>query len=159
MITVCHYSDWIELDLLPDTLSKTVVEKTRAHFARHGVPSQCHTDNGPQFISQDYKAFESAYGFRHVTSSPYHPQGNGKAEAAVKVCKAMLKKSCEIETALLIYRNTPPRGHSYSPAQRLFSRRTRTTMPTSNSALTPSVAPPNIVHKNNSEETGGKSSI
>jgi len=28
------------------------------------------------------------------------------------------------------YRNTPPKGHTYSPAQRMVSRRTRTMLPT-----------------------------
>ncbi len=147
LVTVCHYSDWIELDELPDTLSKTVIDKTKAHFSRYGLPAQCHTDNGPQFISQEYANFASQYGFRHTTSSPYHSQGNGRAEAAVKVCKLMLKKSEDIHAALLNYRNTPPRGHSFSPAQRLFNRRTRTSIPTSNAALTPSVVPPAVVFK------------
>ena len=146
LVTVCHYSDWIEVDELSNTLAKTVIEKTKAHFSRFGVPAQCHTDNGPQFISQDFKDFASAYGFFHVTSSPYHPQGNGRAEAAVKVAKTMLKKSHDLEAALLNYRNTPPRGHSFSPAQRLLSRRTRTTVPTANAALLPAVAPVDIVH-------------
>jgi hypothetical protein len=147
LVTVCHYSDWIELDELQDTLSKTVVEKTKAQFSRYGVPAQCHTDNGPQFISQEYANFAAVYGFRHTTSSPYHSQGNGRAEAGVKVCKLMLKKSDDIHSALLNYRNTPPRGHSFSPAQRLFNRRTRTSIPTANSALTPSVVPPDAVYK------------
>ena len=55
---------------------------------------------------------------------------NGWAEAAVKVSKSMLKKSDDLQTALLNYRNTPPKGHTYSPAQRMMSRRTRTTLPT-----------------------------
>ena len=44
LVTVCHYSDWIEVDELPSTPAKTIVDKTRAHFARHGIPAQCHTD-------------------------------------------------------------------------------------------------------------------
>ena len=146
LVTVCHYSDWIEVDELPNTLAKTVVDKTRTHFARHGVPAQCHTDNGPQFISQEYESFASSYGFTHTTSSPYHSQGNGRAEAAVKLIKLMLKKSDDLEAALLNYRNTPPCGHSFSPSQRLFNRRTRTTVPTSNSALIPTIIPPDVVH-------------
>ena len=40
----------------------------------------------------------------------------------------MLKKSDDAQIALLNYRNTPPKGHTYSPAQRMMSRRTRTTL-------------------------------
>ena len=93
LVTVCHHSDWIETDELENTLSSTVMNATRSHFARFGVPVVCHTDNGPQFMSKEYQDYARDYGFIHITSSPYHPQRNGRAEAAVKVCKAQLRKS------------------------------------------------------------------
>ena len=145
LITVCHYSDWTEVDELPDTLASTVIQKTKAHFARYGIPSQCHTDNGPQFISKEYQTFAKSYGFLHSTSSPYHSQGNGKAESAVKICKSLLRKSDDFHAALLTYRNTPPSGHTFSPAQRMFHRRTRTTVTTSDAALMPSLVPSSVV--------------
>ena len=138
LVTVCHFSDWIEVDELQDTLSATVINKTKAHFARFGIPQMCHTDNGSQFTSKDYENFATQYGFKHTTSSPYHPKGNGRAEAAVKVAKTTLKKSTDYQSALLNYRNTPPQGHTYSPAQRMLCRRTRTTLPTPNHLIKPS---------------------
>ena len=137
LVTVCHFSDWIEVDELDDTLATSVINKTKAHFARFGVPRICHTDNGPQFTSKDYMDFASLYGFKHTTSSPYHSQGNGRAEAAVKVSESMLKKSDDFQLALLNYRNTPPKGHTYSPAQRMVNRRTRTMLPTPDHLLEP----------------------
>lgn len=130
LVTVCHFSDFIEVDRLEDLLSTTVIKKSEAHFARYGAPDCCHTDNGPQFISSEYDAFSNLYGFKHTTSSPYHPRGNGKAEAAVRLVKSLLNKSDSLYLALLHLRNTPPQGHTYSPAQRMFCRRTRTTLPT-----------------------------
>jgi hypothetical protein len=137
LVSVCHYSDWMEVDKLNDTLSSTIVSKTKTHFSRLGIPTICHSDNGPQFISKEYEAFASEYGFLHTTSSPYHPKGNGRAEAAVKLCKSMLKKSEDFDLAMLAMRNTPPRGHTYSPAQRIFGRRTRTILPTPDHLLIP----------------------
>lgn len=148
LVTVCHFSDWIEVDRLPDTLSATVIECTKAQFARHGIPDICHTDNGPQFISNDYKNFSNTYGFKHTRSAPYYPKGNGRAEAAVKIAKSMLKKCHDFHTALLNYRNTPQQGHTHSPAQRLMSRRTRTTLPTTRDALIPTSVHPNITKQN-----------
>ena len=43
--TVCNFSDWIEIDLLTNTLSQTIIDHTKAHFARYG---------GPQFICKEY---------------------------------------------------------------------------------------------------------
>ncbi|XP_028407180.1 uncharacterized protein K02A2.6-like [Dendronephthya gigantea] len=120
-----------------DTLSTTIVDKTRVHFARFCIPRICHTDNGPQFVARAYKEFSKEYNFHHTTSSPYHPQGNGRAEAAVKLVKNMIKKTDDFQAALLNYRNTPQRGHSYSPVQRMLCRRTRTKLPTTNKVLVP----------------------
>ena len=147
LVTVCHFSDWIEVDKLPDTLSTTVVERTKGHFSRYGIPSIVHTDNGPQFISREYKDLSSNCNFRHTTSSPYYAKGNGRAEAAVKVAKAMLKKSEDFQLALLLYRNTPPAGHTYSPAQRMLCRRTRSTLPTSDNLLNPQPIDPKVVQE------------
>ena len=63
LVTVCHFSDWIEIDELTNTLSTTIIAKTKTHFARHGVPAQCHTDNGPQFISLEYENFATVMDF------------------------------------------------------------------------------------------------
>jgi transposase InsO family protein len=38
------------------------------------------TDNGPQFISRDFKEFIRIAGMTHVKTSCYHPQSNGKLE-------------------------------------------------------------------------------
>ena len=71
LVTVDHFSDFYELNPLINTQSTTVVEITKAHFARYGIPLRCLTDNGPQFISNEYKKFAQTHGFEHITSSPY----------------------------------------------------------------------------------------
>jgi putative transposase len=38
------------------------------------------TDNGPEFISRDFKQFIRLMGLTHVRTSPYYPQSNGKLE-------------------------------------------------------------------------------
>ena len=78
LVTVCHFSDWIEVDKFSDTLSTTVVKRTKGHFSRYGIPSIVHTDNGPQFISREYKDLLSTCNFKHTTSS-YYAKRNGRA--------------------------------------------------------------------------------
>ena len=110
-----------------------VIRKLKAHFARHGIPEQLVTDNGSQFTSRDFLKFSRDWDFEHLTSSPHHSQGNGKAESAVKEAKKILRK-CRVSgsdafLALLDHRNTPPASVQVSPAQRLFNRRTRSLLP------------------------------
>ena len=50
LITVDHYSDYIEVDQLYDTKSTTVVEKSKTQFARHGIPDLLLTDNRPHRV-------------------------------------------------------------------------------------------------------------
>ena len=55
-----------------------VLQRARERFpeARPRVIS----DNGPQFIARDFKAFIRLAGMTHVRTSPYYPQSNGKIE-------------------------------------------------------------------------------
>jgi len=45
------------------------------------------SDNGPQFISKDFKEFVRISGMTHVKTSPYYPQSNGKLERYHKTIK------------------------------------------------------------------------
>jgi len=140
LVTVDHYSDFIEVDELNDTLASTISKLTEAHITRHGIPEAIITDNGPQFIAHEYEALCRKYGMQHITSSPYWSQGNGKAEASVKILKSFLQKAGhdDLPMALLTYRDTAPQGHELNPAQRSMGRRLRGLLPISKHLLKPS---------------------
>ena len=46
------------------------------------------SDNGPQFISKDFREFIRISGMTHVKTSPYYPQSNGKLERYHKTIKS-----------------------------------------------------------------------
>jgi len=48
------------------------------------------SDNRPQFIARDFKDFIRLYGLKHVRTSPYYPQSNGKLER----WHGILKQEC-----------------------------------------------------------------
>lgn len=52
LITVDYFSNFWEIDYLPDTISSTVIRKLKAHFARQGIPDVVISDNGPQYSSR-----------------------------------------------------------------------------------------------------------
>lgn len=138
--------DFFELDPLNNTIATAVIRTMKRNFARHGIPEEWVTDNGPQFDSHEY--FAQEYGFTTMKSSPYYSQGNGKAESAVKIAKNILKKSRHEDHALLAYGNTPQLGYDYSPAQRLMSRRLRDIILTADSQLAPQTASQSVVLRN-----------
>ena len=144
LLVVDYYSNFWDVDcLFDDATSKVVIRKLKAHFARHGIPDTIVSDNGPQYSSAEFRKFCKSWDIDHVTSSPGNSKANGKAESAVKTAKRMFRKckdsSSDVYLALLDHRNTPTQGLLSSPAQRLFSRRTKTLLPTASSLLRPEV--------------------
>ena len=96
------------------------------------------SDNGPQYSSSQFREFSTKYRFKHVTSSPRYPQGNGEAERAVQIVKNLWKRSDDPHLALLSYNSTPIKL-GYSPAQLLKSRNIRSTVPVAADNLKPQV--------------------
>lgn len=144
MVTVDYFSGFFEVDRMNvNKKADEVILKLKAHFARHGIPRQLCSDNGPPYNSAKFEDFAHGYEFEHITSSPRYAQSNGKAESAVKIAKTLIAKAhkagADVHLALLDYYNTPTEALDSSPAQRLFSRRTRTIMPTSDRLLQPSI--------------------
>lgn len=65
-----------------------VIEKAKeAHPNEH---PRIISDNGPQFIANDFKEFIRISEMTHVRTSPYYPQSNGKIERMHKT----LKQTC-----------------------------------------------------------------
>ena len=98
-------------------------------FSRYGIPVRLISDNGPQFVSREMKAFSVSYGFVHVMSSPHYLQGNGQADRAVQTAKRHLNSGDDPALSLLSYKTTAMPWCGYSPAELLMGRRLRTQVP------------------------------
>jgi len=66
-----------------------IVQKARERFP--GATPRIVSDNGPQFVSKDFKVFIRETQMTHVRTSPYYPQSNGKAEGYIKTYKGALR--------------------------------------------------------------------
>ena len=66
-------------------------------FAEFGGSIKILTDNGSEFKNAVFKAVTSSLGIRHVTSSPYHPQGNGRIENAHNFLKNFIRKHQDVK--------------------------------------------------------------
>lgn len=63
-----------------------ILERARERFP--GAQPRIISDNGPQFISRDFKAYIRITGMTHVRTAPYYPQSNGKIERLNKTIKS-----------------------------------------------------------------------
>ena len=118
--------------------AKGLCDALRHAFVTFGVPEELSSDGGPEFTAQESADFFKRWGIRHRLSSAYFPQSNGRAELAVKMAKSLLEYNTgsdgnlntdRVVRALLQQRNTPDRDCQLSPAEVLFGRPLRDTMP------------------------------
>lgn len=142
LIMVDHFSDFFECCKLADLTPQSVIVIMKEQFARYGVPEKVISDNGTHFVNREMREFASKYEFQHATSSPYHQQGNGKAESAVKIAKNIIIKADEKKEdmwwSLLHWRNTPNKIGS-SPVQRMMCRKTRCGLPSIAKSFQPEI--------------------
>lgn len=130
LIIADYYSRYPEVICMgKDTTAGKLVKACKSAFARHGVPRIVRSDNGPPYNSKSFAEFAKNYGFEHTTSSPRFPQSNGFVERMVKTVKNIIKKSDDMYQGLLVYRSTLLSGFKFSPAELLFGRKIRTTLP------------------------------
>lgn len=92
LVIVDSFSNWPEVFKLTSTTSQSTINCFEETIARHGIFCTLVTDNGPQFVSQQFNEFCATNGIDHITSAPYHPQSNGRAERFVGLLKTSLKK-------------------------------------------------------------------
>lgn len=113
--------------------SNTVIAHLKSIFEEHGIPSKFVTGNDTQFTSSGFTEFSKAYGFEHVTTSPYYSQANEFIERNVQTVKNLLQKCKESGSdphlAMLCLRTTPINHHLPSPAEMLNSRTYQSNLP------------------------------
>ena len=127
------YSKWPEIIKMDRTKTTDTIRVLREIFSRFGLPFTLVSDNGPQFISDDFKLFVQNNGLKHISSPTYSPKSNGCVERLVGTWKRSMKKNHEtckdldLNNAkfLINYRNTPNSVTGIAPAVRLFNRTLR----------------------------------
>ena len=93
LVAVDACSKWPKVRVLSSTTVSKTLNVLRDWFAHHSIPEHIVTDNGPQFIAEDFEIFTKQNRIKHTRSAPYHPSSNGLAERFIKSMKQSLKAS------------------------------------------------------------------
>ena len=144
LILVDYFSRFSIVKRLPSTTSNMVIEQLKSRFAQHGIPKVLRSDNGPQFVSTQFKEFTKNWSISHQTSSPRFAQSNGEVERCVQTVKNLISKSKDPYLALLAYRTTPL-ANGEAPCQLLMGRMLRSTIPVHPMCLNPKYKVPDSV--------------
>ena len=99
IVLVDRYSGYAWTQELRRTDTASVVGQLSDWFIEVGWPTAIRTDGGPQFRTE-FSQFCDRHGIKHELSSPYNPESNGLAEAAVKNTKAIITR-CHKELSLI----------------------------------------------------------
>ena len=57
LVVVDSHSKWIEVQTMSTPTAVATIEQSRVMFARWGIPETIVSDNGPQFVAQEFKMF------------------------------------------------------------------------------------------------------
>lgn len=98
-------------------------------MARHGIPEELISGNGPQFTSNRFANFAKQWEFYHNFSCPKFLSSNGQTERAIQTVKSVHRKAQESEKGVYVtqpkYRNTPIDIYILSHEELLFQRKLR----------------------------------
>ena len=91
---------------------KLQIPKQLKLFASYEFPEQTVSDNGPQFVSEEFHQFMSRNGIRHIRRAPYHPESNGLVGRFVYTFKEAMNAgkndelTCQIQNHSTCYYST-----------------------------------------------------
>ena len=134
LIILDAHSKWPEVIEMTSTTAEKTIAELRKVFSAYGLPEQFVTDNGPQFVAEEFAIFMKQNGIKHIRCAPYHPSSNGAVERFVQMFKRAMKAtegdgrsmSQRLASFLLSYRNTSHATTGRPPSELFLGRRTRT---------------------------------
>ncbi len=108
LLVVYYFSRYVEVaGMNKGKGAPDVINTLKDVFARHGIPEEIRSDNGPPFHSSEFTHFLQEWDILLSKSSPYCPQSNGEADRSVLTIKNIWTKEKDKYQALLAYRSTP----------------------------------------------------
>ena len=138
LVVADAYSKWVEVAYMgQNTTTTCTIRELRKVFSVLGLPSILVSDNGPQFVSEEFSQFMMKNGIWHKRVPPYHSTSNSMAERMVQELKRSLKnnsakahpkeRSHHLSNFLLSYRTTPHSTTGVTPAElQLIKQKLRT---------------------------------
>ena len=80
LVVVDYYRRFFEVVVMKSTKSHDVIRALNPIFARYGYPFSLKSENGPQFVSEEFEAYLRENGIQHVMPPLLWPQANGEVE-------------------------------------------------------------------------------
>ena len=126
------FSGWPESFATKSKSAETVAQILMEHIIpRHACPRVIVSDNGTEFCNAVIDQISAFFNIKHIRTSVYHPQSNGKCERYNRVQNDMLAKLVDrsqrdwdrkISAILSAYRTAKNESTQFSPFYVLYGR-------------------------------------
>ena len=115
-----------------DITSSKIIKWLKTIFSRVGLPVGIITDNGPQFISDEFQSYLSSLDIHHYLSPVYYPQENGRVEVFNRTLKHGIQAANAegvswdegLERIITSFRHTPGEDNR-TPTEKFLGRNVR----------------------------------
>lgn len=115
LVLIDYYSKWPKVAFTGDIKASNVIKFCDQIFRREGCPDMLVTDNGPQFLAEEFKVYLTKMAISHHTTAVYNPRESGLVERFNRVLKECVQLSegsggdCKeaVREMLWSYRTTP----------------------------------------------------
>lgn len=137
LVVVDYYSRYYEVCVMQSTSAEKVIDQLDEVFSRHGFPMTIKSDNGPQFISNEFDEYCRQNAITNQRVTPKWAQANGEVERQnrsilkrLQIAQAEGKPwRGELRKYLRVYRSLPHNTTGKSPSELLFNRQMRGKIP------------------------------
>ncbi|XP_033109892.1 uncharacterized protein K02A2.6-like, partial [Anneissia japonica] len=115
--------------------SEKIIDALEKIFLQHALPQSITSDNGAQFVSDEFETYLKESGIKHRRVTPLHPAANGEVE---RQNRSIMKRIAqaegkdwkkELRVYLFAYRTTPHSVTGQTPAEMMWNRKLRTKLP------------------------------
>ena len=125
-----YFTKWVEAVPLPDQTAKRITRELVQVFAKYGLPSTLHSDQGRNFESSMLQQTLDAFGIRKSRTTAYHPEGDGMVERFNRTLLQLLRTYTETQEewerylpfVLFAYRTAVHSSTGVSPFELMFGR-------------------------------------
>jgi hypothetical protein len=93
LVAMDYFTKWTEAVPLRNMTHREVINFVQEHIIYwFGVSQTLATDQGPSFMSHQFREFTESMKIKLLNSSPYYAQANGQADASNNVLIKIIKK-------------------------------------------------------------------
>ncbi len=129
----CMATRWPEAILLRNVTASEVSQAFNQIVCRTGLPDTVLTDRGSVFTGKVFRRTCELFGYGQITTTPYHPQGDGVVEHLHGTLKPMLAKASLREIGwvkflpmtLFVLRQIPHKDSGLSPLDLVYGFQVR----------------------------------